>query len=85
MHSIFSKLLYCFVVPLKTQATINPANVLDDEYADITSDPAQQMIDSIIPEVRIIFHTLLYHETSASARKLCEAVSFCKSLLGSGL
>ena len=64
MYSVFSKLLYlCFVVPLKTQATINPANVLNDEYADITSDPAQQMIDSIIPEVRIIFHTLLYHET----------------------
>ena len=39
---------------METEASFSPKDALGEEYADISSEQAQQMIDSIIPEVIVV-------------------------------
>ena len=43
-----------FAVPLETLAYFNPKENLGEEYADLSSERAQQLIEWITPEVRFI-------------------------------
>ena len=41
-------------VPVVTKASFSPKNALDDEYKDLATEQAEQMMDDIITEVNII-------------------------------
>ena len=45
---------YVAVPVVETQASFSPNDTLGEEYADISSEQAQQMINSMIPEVVLL-------------------------------
>ena len=46
--------MVCITVPMETQASFAPEEKLRKQYADPTSEPSQQLIESITHEVKII-------------------------------
>ena len=66
-------LFWNFAVLVETQASFSPENALGEEYAGISSEQAQQMIDSITPEVVLL--VLSFH--SHKVAKILEILSEC--------
>ena len=58
---------------METEASFSPKDALGEEYADISSEQAQQMMDSIIPEVI----DLLYATEVSKITEISESTIHC--------
>ena len=47
---------------METQASFRPEEELGKQYADLSSEPSQQLIESITPEVRFVHMFALFHK-----------------------
>ena len=59
-------------VPVVTKASFSPKNALGDEYKDLATEQAEQMMDDIITEVNIIIIMFQAIKGSVSIRDFGE-------------